>query len=412
MTMRRQPGFTLSRRDILLAGAAAAGGWAVPRALTAVSASRPTRPIFGWTTCLTYEAGPKPLGQEHFLPLIEEMKRHGMSRVIVMPSSEGYFDPLHHGLAWPTSHPKLKTMIDPAALNASVKTEFFSRFIEAAHAHALEVFIELKYLGLAGVEEAYPGIEFVCGPDGQRIAHAPEGSAIEVRRRIDTLHICCDSAPARQFMQDKIEDVLSRYPKLDGIVLEHPSYGANTCYCPATRQQVMKDLGKPIEQLALKEFNRWKGERIRDTLIEIRKFARSIVPDLKLGFYTGFSPPDGNIAAFQESRGHDINTLRHIGWDFLMPYGEGRHKERETAELERVIEYLAPMPIYLHTVVRRESPHNYPLPVKDPAYVHNIIKWGKQMANREPRFTGMSFFNEVKIPPDNRRAVYDALADD
>jgi hypothetical protein len=173
---------------------------------------------------------------------------------------------------------------------------------------------------------------------------------------------------------------------------------------------VREDLGKPVEELSAEEHNRWKCRRIRDTLIEIRSQARAVIPGLKLGFYTGFSPPDGNVRGYQEARGHAAQTIREAGRDFLMPYGEGRHADRETTELERVVDYLAPQPVYLHTVVRRESPHNYPLPIKDPTYVRRIVAWGKEMARREPRFLGMTFFNEVRVPPDNRQAVYQGIA--
>ena len=92
-----------------------------------------------------------------------------------------------------------------------------------------------------------------------------------------------------------------------------------------------------------------------------------------------------------------------------MPYCEGRHQEHEIEEIQKVIEYLAPMDIYLHTVIRRDSPHNYQLPPKGPEYIKSIIEWGKEYAKTNPRFKGMSFFNEVKIPDENREAVYDSI---
>jgi hypothetical protein len=141
----------------------------------------------------------------------------------------------------------------------------------------------------------------------------------------------------------------------------------------------------------------------------LKKLVRSINPRFEFGFYTGFSPDDGNIAAFQLDRGHDPKTLEEVGLDFVMPYCEGRHREHETAEIERVIDYLAPLDFYLHTTIRRNSPHNYQLPPKDPAYIKNIVRWGKQYAKQNSRFKGMMFFNEVNIPPENRDAVYASI---
>jgi hypothetical protein len=52
---------------------------------------------------------------------------------------------------------------------------------------------------------------------------------------------------------------------------------------------------------------------------------------------------------------------------------------------------------------------NYPLLPKGPEYVKNIIRWGKEYAKTNKQFKGMSFFNEVKIPDRNRKAVYDSI---
>jgi len=41
--------------------------------------------------------------------------------------------------------------------------------------------------------------------------------------------------------------------------------------------------------------------------------------------------------------------------------------------------------------------------------VRNIIKWAKSYYSHSDRMIGMTFFNEVKIPPDNRQAVYDTI---
>lgn len=370
---------------------------------------KPDGPVFGWTTCLNYEIGPEPLGFEHFRRLLDEMDGNGMRMVIVMMASEGPFDPLHHGLAWPARGP-LASMVDPTAVNADPRTEFFGRFIDAAHAKGIEVFIEIKFLGLDGVEEAYPGIEFTVDGEGRRNVKVPDGADVETRRRTVSQPICCDGEQAMRFFLDKMRDVLGRYPALDGVVLEHPSYPRGCCFCDATRRRLLADIGRTPESAAPEELVRWKAMRIRDILTEVRHEARRLIPGLQLGFYTGFSPADGDIRGFQEGRGHAPEAVREAGWDFVMPYCEGRHREREAAELERVIGYLEPMPVLVHAVIRRESPRGYPLPPKDPAYVGGIVASCAALARREPRFRGMCFFNEVKVPPDNRQAAYDGIA--
>jgi len=113
--------------------------------------------IFGWTTCLTYETGDRKLGFEYFSHLLDEMKAHGMTRLLVMMASHGYFSPKNHGIAWPVKNKKLQPQLDKKALNAFEETEFFSRVIEKVHSLGIEVFIEIKYLGMIGVKEGYPG---------------------------------------------------------------------------------------------------------------------------------------------------------------------------------------------------------------------------------------------------------------
>lgn len=364
---------------------------------------------FGWTTCLTYQTDDRRLGFGYFSNLLDEMHEHGMTRLKVMMASHGNFSPKNHGLAWPVKNERLKSQLDKKAVNAHEGTEFFSRVIEKAHTLNIKIYIEIKYLGMLGIHEGYPGIEVLRKRDGQ-IIHIipPEASALE-RERIESLHICCDNKQTQEYMHDKIFDVLTRYQNLDGIVLEHPSYSGGTCYCKGTQQQLNNDLGKTIDELSVEEYQNWKSMRIRDTLKDLKKLIKSINPKFEFGFYTGFSPSDGNIESFQLTRGHDPKMLKEVGFDFLMPYCEGRHKEQEPIEIDRVIKYLDFPEIILHTTIRREAPLNYPLPPKGPKYVRSIIDWGKEYAKTNKQFKGMTFFNEVSIPYDNRQAVYDSI---
>ncbi len=365
--------------------------------------------IFGWTTCLTYQTEERKLGYDYFSRLLDEMKAHKMTHLIVMMESHGYFSPGNHGISWPVKNPKLKHQLDLNAVNAYEESEFFPGIIQKAHRLGIRVFIEIKYLGMIGVREGYPGIEFLTTPEGGYIhAIRPEAGDHE-REAIQTLHICCDSEPAHQYMRDKIRDVLERYIDLDGIVLEHPSYFGKTCYCRSSRRKLLSDTGVDEKTISMEELVEWKNIRIRDTLIDLKELIRSINPRFGFGFYTGVPATDGNIVGYQENRGHRIETLRQVGFDFVMPYCEGRNREREAEQIEKVIEYLAPLKFYLHTTIRREPPRNYPLPPKGPEYIKNIIRWGREYFRKNDRFLGMTFFNEVKIPEENRRAVYDSI---
>jgi uncharacterized lipoprotein YddW (UPF0748 family) len=233
---------------------------------------------FGWTTCLTYQTDDRKLGFEYFSKLLDEMQKYGMNRLKVMMASHGYFSPLNHGLAWPVKNEKLKPQLDKEAVNAYEGTEFFSRIINKAHMLNIKIYIEIKYLGMRGIDEGYPGIEVLRKKDGQIIHTIRPEANIEEREKIESLHICCDNKHAHQYMRDKISDVLSRYQDLDGIVLEHPSYSGNTCYCKGTQHKLKQDLGKTIDELSVEEYQNWKAKRIRDTLIDLKKLIRSINP--------------------------------------------------------------------------------------------------------------------------------------
>ncbi|MBN1543080.1 hypothetical protein JW992_13140 [candidate division KSB1 bacterium] len=365
--------------------------------------------IFGWTTCLTYQTGNKRLGYDYFSRLLDEMKQHGMTHLIVMMASHGRYSPGNHGLAWPVRNPLLKYQIDVNALNSHEGTEFFSRVIQKAHRLGIKVFIEIKYLGMVGIRQGYPGVEFLTPPNGGFIHSIdPSADAFE-REATETLHICCDSEPAHRYMRDKIQDVLERYSDLDGLVLEHPSYTKNTCYCQSSQEKLRQDTGKSHETISYEELIRWKSMRVRDTLIDLKDLIKSINRKFAFGFYTGLPTPDGDIAGFQDWRGHRTEMLAQVGCDFFMPYCEGRTGENEPQMIEKVVDHLAPLPCYLHTTIRKEMPQGYALPPKDAAYVKKIIAWGKDYFSRSDRFMGMTFFNEVKIPEENRRAVYDSI---
>lgn len=364
---------------------------------------------FGWTTCLTYETGERRLAFDYYDRLLDEMSTHRMTRLIVMMASHGYFDPKNHGLAWPVRNPRLASQVDPHAINADETTEFFSRVVAQAKGRKIKILIELKYLGMRGIEVGYPGVEFLRTREGNLIHTVRPEASDDQRRAITSLHICCDNPQAHQFMRDQIADVLNRYRELDGLVLEHPSYAGDMCYCSWSRRRARADTGREIEELSRQQFQEWKSRRIKETLLDLKQLVKSINPRFEFGFYTGFSPSDGNIAQFQHDRGHDTASLAEVGLDFVMPYCEGRHQARETEEIERVIDFLKPLDFYLHTTIRREPPLNYPLPPKGPEYIQRIIRWGRQYHRRNPRFKGMMFFNEVKLPQENRDAVYAAI---
>lgn len=348
--------------------------------------------IFGWTTCLTYETGTRMLGYDYFSRLLDEMKENGMRCLVIMMGNPHVppVDPYNHGIAWPARNVRLKPFIDRKAVNGNPQTEFVGKIIKKAHDHGIEVIFEIKYTGYLGIQKSYPGIVFqgevkVC-PD-----------------------LCCDNDDAHEYMKDKTSDLLECYPEVDGVALEHPSFGG-ICHCAASKQKNIAAFGKKGDEADEGIILERQAERISWCVGDLIGVSKSIKPDLKFGMYSGFMPDDWDLDKYSRNRGHSIENLRKIeGLDFLVPYGEGRHREREASALEKVIDYLQPFDVYVHLVIRKKSPEGYPLPEAGPEYIRKIIKWARNYAGKEPRLLGMIFFNEVNIPPENRNAVYEAI---
>lgn len=364
--------------------------------------------IFGWTSCLTYETA-QPLGIDHFSRLLCEMKENGMQRLIVMDSSHYHFDPSHHGIARPVSNPRLKAMIDVAATNAKPATEFFSDVIDEAHYYDIDIYVEIKYSGFYGIDKAYPGVEFLSNRAGVPYHDTKRFDTEREYLMFSQSSICCDSCQAHQFMRDQMQDLLEVYPEIDGIVMEHPDYPLLGCYCRSTQQRFRSDTGRNILDAPASERVAWQNARIGTVLQDLMNLAKSIKGDLRFGIYSGFAPQNGNVERYQELKGQDKKTLQSAGVDFVMPYMEGRHQDNEECQMEKVLAYMKPLRCYIHTTIRKNPPKAYPLPPKTPGYIHRIIKWCREFCPHNPHVEGMSFFNEVNVPPENRQAIYEAI---
>ncbi len=364
------------------------------------------RIIWGWSTCLTYETK-KQLGFDHYSRLLDEMKENGMKRLIVMMGSQYHFDPNNHGIAWPVINPRLKSMLDRKAINANPSTEFFSKVIERAKKLEIEIYLEIKYAGFCGILKGYPNVDFKTNRYGVLDHETIKYNSERECRLASEAHVCHDSDQVQEYMKDTFEDVLRAYPKIDGIVMEHPS--AYSCFCKSSQEKFRLAKGKSLFDATKGERIEWQNEGIRTVIADIIAFVKRINRDMKFAFYSGFSPEDGNIERYQELRGHKKETLQNTGVDLVMPYMEGRHKEKEEKNIEKVIEYMKPLDCYVHCTIRRNPPKTYPLPPKGPEYIERIIKWAINYHKKDNNFIGMSFFNEVNIPNENREAVYKAI---
>ena len=157
---------------------------------------------YGWTTCLTYETGQRRLGHDYFSRLLDEMKKNGMERILVMVENphNSACDPYNHGLDWPAKNPRLKSLVDTKAINAHESSEFFSKIVEKAGNLGIEVFIEIKYTGTQGVQQSYPGI--FENPDANG------------RKDMSSFNICCDNTRPINICEIKLRMCLRNILKL------------------------------------------------------------------------------------------------------------------------------------------------------------------------------------------------------
>jgi len=73
-------------------------------------------------------------------------------------------------------------------------------------------------------------------------------------------HICHDNDQVQEYMKDKFEDILRTYPKIDGIVMEHPS--AYPCFCKSSQKKFRLAKGKSFFEATKEERIEWQNERI------------------------------------------------------------------------------------------------------------------------------------------------------
>ncbi len=353
----------------------------------------------GWLVGVSYcTPGPGGVTYDHLHGLLHEMHDHGMNYLSLMMQSYAYFDPVHDGYAWPVENPRLAGYVDEKNVNARKETEFVSRILEEAEQQKIEVEMTLNW-GIwnnTRISKAYPDACLQQDRSGR-----PAGS----------LH-CPDSPGAWQLGLDEVADLLSvygKFPALKRYAFERVSYaGRGGCFCVHTRDAYASQnrapacanvpptkAPKPLEKIHDAELVGWKQDNIGRKITEYTSSIKARFPHIKIGCSTVGNP----------HWGHDPAKFREWGIEYVQPHTiQFKTGKRQ---LYRTWARLSPNPMILHFDLRDHAPQNYPIWQKTPKIIKQVMSWVRDAPSKN--VSGMIFFNEPAVSPQNRQAMYDAL---
>jgi len=344
----------------------------------------------GWGTSLNYE-GDIPRGAEHFEKCIREMGEAGLNYLSILMYSDQYHGEAA-GYAWPVQDPELSEVVDKDCPNANPETEFLPELVAEAHRKGIRVDLAMGT------------------PQGRLLLPKhPEWTMMDFWGNEYPL-----PTPASAAFQDAncrlIRDLLGRYGRaelgekaVDGFYNEGPTYGPMSHYSASDRQQFERMFGKPLAEATIAEMRAFKLKVVSEFLQALFATVKEVNPNLARGQHCWET-------SFTTDRGHDVREYVKAGVQYAVP---GHHSFREE-ELCASLDYYCPyLPSIIHFNARRRPPKNYPVPPVHPEDVFTMAEWAKRY-KAEGKYghnlVGVLFFNEAHCPPDNRKAVFEALA--
>jgi hypothetical protein len=227
-----------------------------------------------------------------------------------------------------------------------------------------------------------------------------QGSNLQISKRNQVggwLH-CPDSPVAWQQGLDEVIDLLTYYPQknVTRFGFERISYSSNNyCYCPSTQAQFREQMHKNLDQSHGKELDAWRIRNITAKMTEYITQIHNIRPDLKVDAHAR-----GSI-----EWGHDPLLYPSCGIAAVQPHTiQFKSSKRD---IYRVLDSLAPNTCISHFDARDIAPTNYPIWIKSPKIIHEVLHWLDDYPKSHLR--GIIFFNEPAVSPQNKQALYDAL---
>ncbi len=345
----------------------------------------PERPrLLGWQVGITYQSeAPGGVDREHLMRLLDEMAENEMNLLSLMMISYANYDPNHDGYCWPVQNPRLRNFWDSTAINGSESTEFVREVICTAAQRGIEVQLFMNW-GLwnpARVIESYP-------------------SATRQKDRQCDYHPyswrhCPDCPDVWQKGLDEVTDLLSYYdhPNVTSYVFECIDYGA--CFCEYTQKKFLQDTGSNIFEADDACLFDWKSKNIYGRIKAYIEHIKGLRPDMQVWLHSRGNPESGQ----------NPNNLRKLDLDYLLPHTIQFPTKQH--ELYNMLDRLAPKPCVLHFCVRDKAPRNYPIWIKTPEIIAEVMNWVAEYPG--DNLVGILFFNETIVSDQNRNAVYQQL---
>ncbi|MFH1922900.1 MAG: hypothetical protein ABIP48_23800 [Planctomycetota bacterium] len=344
----------------------------------------------GWQVGVTYQATARQgRDRDSLMRLLDEMAQHRMNLLSLMMISHGFYDPNHDGYCWPVRNPRLKHYWDSNSINGRESTEFVRDVIAAAADRGIEtqLFMNWGIWNPDRIQAAYPA----ASPQINR------QEALAAKTSKYWLH-CPDSPGAWQAGLDEVADLLTYYdhPNVTSYGLERLSYGgAQYCFCPHTQEKYRQEMGASIFDESAAGLEAWKRKHVGDYLSQYVEHIKRVKPDAGTWLHT-------QCAA---GWGHDPPQLKACGIDYVVPH---TIQFRETKlGIHQKLERLAPNPCVLHFCTRDRRPANYPLWIKTPEIIAEVIDWVLDYPG--DNLAGIMFFNENATSPRNKEAAYEQI---
>lgn len=255
-----------------------------------------TKPAFEIRSIFTNMGGPDSIAPRqwekefgtNYKQFIDFLASYRINNLILMSHNLG------SGIAYNSK--KFPELVNP--YKVTVREDFMREMIDYAHSRYIEVFFQLDFpdhtLAVAKIYPQLAGNNFKGSPFDPSFKKFKEMLKGNIKFSSAEGWLCGSKPQTMQFWQDYIEELLTRYPNIDGIGLQ-PSEGRNPntrCNCKDCQRTNYFDIN-------LRFFK------------ALRTIAKSINPRIKIWFFSGYGSKKITKDKFPD--------VIKVDWDAALP---------------------------------------------------------------------------------------------
>ncbi|MCH4147821.1 MAG: family 10 glycosylhydrolase [Prevotella sp.] len=187
--------------------------------------------------------------------------------------------------------------------------DYLGRFIQTAHQLGMRVQASLNCF-VAGHNYFNRGLIYSHHPEWATIVYTPQGlkSITEQKEKYSAMVDPMNEA-FRKHIIGVLQDLVSEYPHLDGIILDRVRYdGIEADFSNHSRKLFEKYVGQQVKHFPediftwkkgndgkyhvsqghwFKQWITWRAQNIHDAMVELRKSVKALNPHISFGTYTG-----------------------------------------------------------------------------------------------------------------------------